>query len=195
MATIPDTFLDGPCLPFVKTSLQVHVGHGTCHSIKELERDIKNSSGKWPAILAKQLSNMCRAMHTRAAPYIRHPVEHELHGCRKKRRILRQGGLQEGREKELPERASEAAVVWNMCEDQTSSGWTDNFAKTKKVPHPSDEAKRRKVPDPLDEDADIDYTAFDVLPTVEVFHFDGRCTLAHASLPWVSHGGRVHSAS
>ena len=87
-------------------------------SIKKLERDIKNGNSQWPAAFAKQPFNIWRSMHTRAAPYIRHPVEQELHGSRRKRRILQHGGLQEGREKPLQQRASEAAAAaWTACEN------------------------------------------------------------------------------
>ena len=101
MAIIHDALLDGTSLLFVEFCLQLCVGRTTRHSIKKLERDIKNGTSTWPAVFAKQLFNIWRSMHTRAAPYIRHPVKRELHGSRQKRHILQHGGLQEGREKPL----------------------------------------------------------------------------------------------
>ena len=116
MAIIHDALSDNTSLPFVEMCLQLRVGRTTRHSIKKLERDIKNGNNRWPAVFAKQLFNIWRSMHTRAAPY---PVEQALHGSRQKRRIVRHGGLQEGREKPLQQRASKAAAAaWTACENQ-----------------------------------------------------------------------------
>ena len=167
MAIIHDALSYGTSLPFVEFCLQLRVGRTTRHSIKKLARDMKNGTSRWPTIFAKQLFNIWTSMHTRAAPYICHPVEHELHGSHQKRRILRNGACKKAGRNHYPERASEAAAaVWTACENQDTCVWIDNFAK------------RRKVPNPLDEDVNIDCTAFAVLWTIQLLHFDGHCTLA-----------------
>ena len=59
----------------------------------------RDRGNTWVVSFAKQQLNIWRAMHTRVAPYIRHPVEQELQRSCKKRHILRNRGLQEGRDK------------------------------------------------------------------------------------------------
>ena len=167
MAMIQDTVANGPCLPFVNMCLQICVARSGRYSPQKLKRHLNNGRSRWPGVFAKQLFNIWRSMHTSAAPYINHPLEKELHGSRHKRRILRHGGLQLGREKPLAERASEAAAaVWRLCDNKPVCIWIANFTK------------RRRVLDAITEDADIECTAFALLPAVGLPHFDGHYSLA-----------------
>ena len=165
MAMIQDAMADGPCLLFVNMCLQICVARSTRYSLQKLKRDLNNGRSKWPGLFAKQLFYIWSSTHTRATPYSNHPLEKELRGPRQKRRIPRHGGLQLGLEKRLPERASGPAL-WRLCGNKPICIWIDNFAK------------RRKVPDPITEDADIDCTAFAVLPAVGLFHLDGYYNVA-----------------
>ena len=60
MAILHDAPSDGTSLPFVEMCWQLCVGHTTRHSIKKLEKDIKNGDNKWPAVCAKRLFNIWR---------------------------------------------------------------------------------------------------------------------------------------
>ena len=63
-AMLQDALADGPCVPFARMCLQLHVACSTQHSLKELKWDMKYGTRSRPAVFAKQLLNVWTSMHT-----------------------------------------------------------------------------------------------------------------------------------